>query len=140
MRILDSIISTIEHGVYLMRAHAHDEVKEIKATAHEVKEKIEDIKAKVKTDFRGPASTDEIHAFLAECAKEVPDATDYDRSAVDLMKVLKYDPSLAARKEMAQDLGYTGALNGSAVMNIWLHDAVMARLADRERTPVGRVD
>jgi hypothetical protein len=32
--------------------------------------------------------------------------------------------SLTARKQLAQELGYTGALNGSAEMNIWLHEQV----------------
>ena len=37
--------------------------------------------------------------------------------------------SLTARKQLAQELGYTGALNGSAEMNIWLHEQVMTKLA-----------
>lgn len=52
------------------------------------------------------------------------------QSIVDLMKALKLDSSLAARKELAQELGYTGALDGSAEMNIWLHKQVMAKLAE----------
>ena len=32
-------------------------------------------------------------------------------------------------KELAQELGYTGELDGSAEMNIWLHKAVMRELA-----------
>jgi Domain of unknown function (DUF3597) len=40
------------------------------------------------------------------------------------------DSSLAARKQLAQELGYTGALNGSAEMNIWLHEQVMSKLAE----------
>jgi hypothetical protein len=50
-------------------------------------------------------------------------------SIVDLMKLLEIDPSLQNRKELAQELGYTGELNGSAEMNIWLHKAVMRELA-----------
>ncbi len=50
-------------------------------------------------------------------------------SIVDLMKLLGIDSSLANRKELAQELGYTGALDGSAEMNIWLHKAVMRELA-----------
>ena len=45
------------------------------------------------------------------------------------MKLVGIDPSLANRKELAQELGYTGALDGSAEMNIWLHKAVMRELA-----------
>jgi hypothetical protein len=46
------------------------------------------------------------------------------------MKLLKLDSSLTARKQLAQELGYTGELNGSAEMNIWLHKQVMTKLAE----------
>ena len=45
------------------------------------------------------------------------------------MKLLKLDSGLGARKQLAQELGYTGALDGSAEMNVWLHKQVMAKLA-----------
>ena len=51
------------------------------------------------------------------------------QSIVDLMKLLDLDSSLAARKELAQELGYKGTLDGSAEMNTWLHKQVMAKLA-----------
>ena len=54
----------------------------------------------------------------------------WDESIVDLMKLLDLDSSLTARKELAQELGYTGALNGSAEMNIWLHKQVMTKLME----------
>ncbi len=38
-------------------------------------------------------------------------------SIVDLMKALDIDSSLAARKELANELGYTGDTNDSATMN-----------------------
>jgi hypothetical protein len=50
-------------------------------------------------------------------------------SIVDLMKLIGVDPSLENRKSLAQELGYTGALDGSAEMNIWLHKATMRELA-----------
>jgi hypothetical protein len=50
-------------------------------------------------------------------------------SIVDLMKLLDIDSSLENRKELARELGYTGDLNGSAEMNIWLHKATMRQLA-----------
>ena len=50
-------------------------------------------------------------------------------SIVDLMKLLDIDSSLTNRKELANELGYTGALDGSAEMNIWLHKATMRELA-----------
>ena len=50
-------------------------------------------------------------------------------SIVDLMKLLGIDSSLANRKELARELGYTGDLEGSAEMNLWLHKATMQELA-----------
>ena len=50
-------------------------------------------------------------------------------SVADLMRLLDLDPSLANRKELAVELGYTGATDGSAEMNIWLYKAVMKALA-----------
>ena len=53
----------------------------------------------------------------------------YKTSIVDLMKLLGLDSSLDNRKELATELGYTGAKDGSAEMNIWLHKEVMRQLA-----------
>jgi hypothetical protein len=50
-------------------------------------------------------------------------------SIVDLMKLVGMESSLQERKDLAVELGYTGELNGSADMNIWLHKAVMRELA-----------
>jgi Domain of unknown function (DUF3597) len=50
-------------------------------------------------------------------------------SIVDLMKLLDLDSSLDKRKALATELGYTGALDGSAEMNLWLHRRVMEELA-----------
>ncbi|TGX52887.1 DUF3597 domain-containing protein [Sphingomonas gei] len=49
-------------------------------------------------------------------------------SIVDLMKLVGLDSSLDNRKALATELGYTGATDGSAEMNIWLHKAVMREL------------
>lgn len=51
-------------------------------------------------------------------------------SIVDLMKLVGLDSSLQNRKSLAAELGYTGDTNDSAAMNIWLHKAVMKKLAE----------
>lgn len=51
-------------------------------------------------------------------------------SIVDLMKLVGLDSSLQHRQELATELGYTGDKNDSAAMNIWLHKAVMRKLAE----------
>jgi hypothetical protein len=40
------------------------------------------------------------------------------------------DASLKERKELADELGYTGDKNDSASMNIWLHKALLKALAE----------
>ena len=55
---------------------------------------------------------------------------DWRRSIVDLMKLINLDSSLAARKELAQELNFSGDMNNSASMNIWLHKQVMTKLAE----------
>jgi len=53
------------------------------------------------------------------------------RSSIgDLMKLTVVDSSLQHRQELAAELGYTGDKNDSAAMNIWLHKAVMRKLAE----------
>jgi len=79
----------------------------------------------------GKAMTiDQVNAMIQNIAAGQHEDLDWKRSIVDLMKLLKLDSSLGARKELAQELGYTGALNGSAEMNIWLHQQVMTKLAE----------
>ena len=46
------------------------------------------------------------------------------------MKLLKIDSSLSARKQLAQELHYSGDMNDSATLNVWLHKQVMIKLAE----------
>jgi hypothetical protein len=55
---------------------------------------------------------------------------DWKRSIVDLMKLAGMDSSLNARKELATELHYTGDMNDSASMNVWLHKEVLKKLAE----------
>jgi hypothetical protein len=65
----------------------------------------------------------------------------YKTSIVDLMKLLGIDSSLDNRKELAKELGYTGQLDGSAEMNMWLHKATMKQLASNGgKVPAGMLD
>jgi hypothetical protein len=76
-----------------------------------------------------PMSTAEVEGMIAGIADRRPGKFDWQHSIVDLMKLLDIDSSLSARKELARELGYSGALDGSAEMNIWLHRQVMQQLA-----------
>jgi Domain of unknown function (DUF3597) len=77
-----------------------------------------------------PISRTEVEAILAKLAAEQRENLDWKNSIVDLMKLLKLDSSLGARKQLAQELGYTGAPDGSAAMNVWLQKQVMTKLAE----------
>ena len=76
-----------------------------------------------------PMTRQEVEAMIQKKADETG-RKDYNwkQSIVDLMKLLDLDSSLNARKQLAQELGYTGKLDGSAEMNIWLHKQVMEKL------------
>jgi hypothetical protein len=55
----------------------------------------------------------------------------WKESIVDLLKLLGLDSSLEARKQLAKELGCPAEKMGdSAQMNIWLHRAVLRKLAD----------
>jgi 3-oxoacyl-ACP reductase-like protein len=78
-----------------------------------------------------PTATPEpvdVEAVLTQIAATKGTPLNWRTSIVDLMKLLDLDSSLAERKELAAELGYTGAKDGSAEMNIWLHKAVMQQL------------
>jgi len=77
-----------------------------------------------------PVSEAQVEAILVKLSDEKNEDYDWKNSIVDLMKLLKLDSSLDARKQLAEELGYTGALDGSADMNIWLHRQVMIKLAE----------
>jgi 3-oxoacyl-ACP reductase-like protein len=72
----------------------------------------------------------DVEAVLTVMAQDNPQTLDWRHSIVDLMKLLSLDSSLAARKELATELGYTGDTGDSATMNIWLHREVMRKLAE----------
>jgi hypothetical protein len=72
----------------------------------------------------------DVGAILDGLAAKSSEKLDWQKSIVDLMKLVGMDSSLGARKELAKDLGYSGDMNDSASMNIWLHSAVMKKLAE----------
>src|SRR5262245_15841407 len=72
----------------------------------------------------------DVAAVLTKLAAANKEKLDWRKSIVDLMKLLNLDSSLTARKELAKELHYTGDMNDSASMNIWLHKQVMQKLAE----------
>ena len=82
------------------------------------------------TGATAPARQVDVAAVLNAMAAKNPEELDWKNSIVDLMKLVGMDSSLAARKELATDLHYTGDQNDSAAMNIWLHKQVLIKLSE----------
>lgn len=81
----------------------------------------------------GPAAAApqvDVAAILDGLASQSRQRLDWRHSIVDMMKLLELDSSLENRKELAQELHYSGDMNDSASMNIWLHGQVMRKLAE----------
>jgi hypothetical protein len=78
-----------------------------------------------------PMSRQEVEAMIQKIADSTGRKNyNWKQSIVDLMKLLDLDSGLKARQQLAQELGYTGKLDGSAEMNIWLHKEVMRQLME----------
>jgi hypothetical protein len=76
-----------------------------------------------------PPQSVDVAAIVDKAAAAKGEKLEWRTSIVDLMKALDIDSSLAARKELAKEFGYTGDTNDSASMNVWLHKQVMSKLA-----------
>jgi hypothetical protein len=76
-----------------------------------------------------PAQTVDVAAIVEKAAAATGEKLAWRTSIVDLMKALNLDSSLAARKQLANELKYTGDTNDSATMNVWLHKQIMGKLA-----------
>ncbi|TIT22970.1 MAG: DUF3597 domain-containing protein [Mesorhizobium sp.] len=77
-----------------------------------------------------PSSAPDIAAILDKAVAAKGQKLNWKNSIVDLMKALNIDSSLGARKELAHELNYTGDMNDTVTMNLWLHDALMKKLAE----------
>ncbi|MEP6834394.1 MAG: DUF3597 domain-containing protein [Gemmatimonas sp.] len=76
-----------------------------------------------------PMSNVDVEAVLTSMAAKYSHPVNWRESIVDLMSMLGIDNSLAQRRELAHELGYTGDTKDTATMNIWLHKQVMQKLA-----------
>jgi hypothetical protein len=72
----------------------------------------------------------DIEQMLNAAVKKSGQKLDWRHSIVDLMKALGMDASMAERKELAGELGYTGDTGDSAKMNTFLHKALMKKLSE----------
>ena len=73
----------------------------------------------------------DVEAKLESLAQASPQTLNWRTSIVDLMKLLGMESSLAERKELATELGCPPEkMADSAQMNMWLHKAVLRKLAE----------
>jgi Domain of unknown function (DUF3597) len=77
-----------------------------------------------------PVSAVDVEEVLSTMAKDSGKKLDWRNSIVDLLTLTGIDSSMVNRRALATELGYTGDLNDSAPMNIWLHKQVMRKLAE----------
>src|SRR3569833_3210915 len=76
-----------------------------------------------------PPKEVDVEAVLNQLNAKSPQMLNWQTSIVYLMKLVGMDSSLQHRKELAAEMGYKGDTNDSAAMNVWLHKAVMQKLA-----------
>jgi Domain of unknown function (DUF3597). len=77
-----------------------------------------------------PPLTDvDVAVVMDQFVSESGQTLNWRTSIVDTLKALGVDSSLEHRKQLAQELKYSGDTNDSASMNIWLHKQVMQALA-----------
>jgi hypothetical protein len=72
----------------------------------------------------------DVETVLETMAAGTNQKLDWRNSIVDLMKLVGIDSDITNRRALANELGYTGDLNDSATMNVWLHKEVMRRMAE----------
>jgi len=72
----------------------------------------------------------DIVPLLDAAVKKSGQKLDWRHSIVDLMKAVGMDASLAERRELAAELGFKGDPHDAATMNMFLHKALMKRLAE----------
>jgi hypothetical protein len=70
--------------------------------------------------------------------RERSDLPEWRTSIVALLETLGFNAAPKRRQELAKDLGFTGSLDATGSMGIWLHGEVMMRLrSDAGRTSDG---
>jgi hypothetical protein len=122
-----SIFGKIKDAIFGRKAHAQVPASTQQPPAPAAPQQAPAMPQMAPAPAPAPAPQVDVEAELAELAQGK--TLNWRTSIVDLMKLLDINSSLENRKELARELGYTGELNGSAEMNIWLHKATMRQLA-----------
>lgn len=126
------IFSSIKNAIF-GEAQAADAPSPATATADAVLADSASTQVETAVQANVPAASAaavDVSAILDAAVKATGQKLDWKHSIVDLLKALKIDSSLTARKELADELGFAGDMQDSAAMNIWLHKAVIKKLAE----------
>lgn len=121
MGIFSKILSKLGYG---------DEKKEVIAETTPTAE-APDMPLAESAPARAAISEVDVVAKLEELASSHAEKLNWKVSIVDLLKLLGLDSTLAARKQLATELGCPADKMGdSAQMNMWLHKTVLQKLAE----------
>jgi hypothetical protein len=82
------------------------------------------------TPAPAPVSRVDVEAILVSMSTAKGRPSNWRTSIVDLLILLDLNSSLAARKELAQELNIHAGADGSAEQNVALHKAVMQKLEE----------
>lgn len=83
------------------------------------------------TDTSQTLAPTDVMAKLEGMARNTPETLHWQTSIVDLLKLLGLDSSLEARKDLAAELNCPPEkMSDSTQMNMWLHRAVLQKLAE----------
>jgi len=123
------IFSSIKHAIF-GEAKAENIAEGLEATATTASQATTQSVAAVEAGTAKPVPTVDVAVILDAAVKASGEKLDWKHSIVDLLKALKIDSSLAARKELASELGFSGNSADSAALNVWLHKAVIKKLSD----------
>lgn len=70
----------------------------------------------------------DMEKILDDMAAKNPQKLNWRSSIVDLMKLVGMESTLQERRELADEMGYTGDKADTAAMNTFLHKKLMERL------------
>jgi hypothetical protein len=82
------------------------------------------------------AASSRLSAILDDLAAKSSEKLDWRDSIVDLMKIIGMDSDRADREKLAKELGFTGDLSDSAMMNIFLQNRIFSKIVQNHAVDV----
>ena len=85
------------------------------------------------------AATSHLSATFDGLAAKRSENLNWRDSVVDLMKLLGMDNSLDDREKLAVELGFTGDVSDSAILNMWLHTRLVIKVVENHAVDVAAI-